>query len=235
MIELELAGLRVRLHNRYENVERLCRDYIVPPGGIVDLEVEASEWELDEERALAPELPATRGYTESVVLYEKLSCLLPPFDAFVMHSSVLAVDGRAFCFAAEPGVGKSTHTRYWRELLGERVTVINGDKPIYRFLDGELMAYGTPWCGKEGWNANTSAPLRGLCLLERAEESFIERVDGFACLERLMKQFYLPGGRIDTLRMAELIDRMLETVPVWRLQVKNDISAAELASKALLA
>ena len=235
MFDVELAGLRVRIHNHYDTVESLCRDYRVATEGRPDIEVEASERELDEERAKIPEHFMNRGYTEEVVLYEKLSCELPRYDAFVMHSSVVAVDGCAFCFAAEPGTGKSTHTRYWKELLGDRVTVINGDKPIYRFLDGELMAYGTPWCGKEGWNANTSAPLRGLCLLERAEECFIERVDGFACLERLMKQFYLPGGRIDTLRMAELIDRMLETVPVWRLQVKNDISAAELASKALLA
>lgn len=235
MMDLELAGLRVRLHNRYKYAESLCRAYTVPGDRPPDIVVEASEEELDAEKAKAPELLGNRGYTEAVVLYEKLSCRLPAFDAFVMHSSVLAVDGRAFCFAAEPGVGKSTHIRYWQKLLGKRVTVINGDKPIYRFVNGELLAFGTPWCGKEGWNTRTSAPLCGLCLLERAEENRIERVDGFACLDRLMKQFYLPGGEVDTLRVVELIDRMLETVPVYRLRVRNDVSAAEAASKTLLA
>lgn len=234
MIDLKLAGLRVRLHNHYDAVETLCRDYRITTEGRPDIEVEASERELDEERALAPELPVARGYTEEVVLYEKLSCELPRYDAFVMHSSVVAVDGCAFCFAAEPGTGKSTHTRYWKELLGDRVTVINGDKPIYRFRDGELHAFGTPWCGKEGWNTNTSAPLKGLCLLERADENRIEQVDAFPWLDKLMKQFYLPGGRVDTLRVVELIDHMLELVPVYRLAVRNELSAAETAARVLL-
>ena len=51
------------------------------------------------------------------------------FDAFVMHSSIVEADGKAYCFAAESGIGKSTHTRYWKEALGDRATVINGGLP----------------------------------------------------------------------------------------------------------
>ena len=40
----------------------------------------------------------------------------------------------------------------------------------------EVIACGTPWCGKEGWNTNIMVPLRAVFLLERAEEDSIEEI-----------------------------------------------------------
>ncbi len=171
-----------------------------------------------------------RGNAEIVVVYEKISNVLPTFDAFVMHSSVVEVNGSAYCFAAESGTGKSTHTWYWKEALGDQVTVINGDKPIYRFDGDQLMAYGTPWCGKEHWQTNTAAPLKALCLLERGDENSIYPVSANEVLSELIQHFYLPGdGQVDMVKLMELVDRMMKAVPVYRLRCRNDISAAKEA------
>ena len=171
-----------------------------------------------------------RGDAENIVIYEQISNALPAFDAFVMHSSVVEVDGGAYCFAADSGTGKSTHTRYWKETLGDRMTVINGDKPIYRFEDDKLMAYGTPWSGKEHWQTKTSAPLMALCLLERGSENAIYPVDAFEFMGELIHHFHLPGsGQVDMVKMMELVDRMVNTVPIYRLRCRNDISAAKEA------
>lgn len=235
MFNIGVAGLNVCIRNRFDDAESLCRDYIVSPDRTPDITVEVTEEELRREMDKNPELFFGDGYGEVICIYEKLSCALPAFDAFVMHSSVLSVDGNAYCFAAQSGVGKSTHTRFWKELLGDRVTVINGDKPIYRFMDGKLMAFGTPWCGKENWQTNTCAPLKALCLLERGEENTIRPVDGFELLGELTRHFHLPGdGQVDMLKLMELIDRTLETVPVYRLTCRKDISAAKTASETLL-
>ena len=144
MFQIEVAGLVVRIENRFGDVRTLCRDYLTTEDRPPDITVSVSEEELRTEIAKAPELFFGDGYGESVVAYEKISNALPAFDAFVMHSSVVAVDGQAYAFAAESGIGKSTHTRYWKQVLGDRVTVINGDKPIYRLVHGKLLAYGTP-------------------------------------------------------------------------------------------
>ena len=40
---------------------------------------------------------------------------------------------------------------------GDRVTVINDDKPIIRKIDGEFYVYGTPWQGKESIGKNIPA------------------------------------------------------------------------------
>ncbi len=186
-------------------------------------------------------------------MYEKISNALPAFDAFVMHGSVVEVDGGAYAFSAESGTGKTTHTRYWKEVLKNRVSVINGDKPILRAKNpgrkyevgsrrceacnggnpsDVLLAYGTPWCGKEGWNTNTCAPLKALCLLERGEKNEIFPIDAFEHLGELMGHFHLPGnGQVDMLKLMQLIDRMVNIVPVYRLRCTNDISAAETAIK----
>ena len=231
MFQIEAAGLVVCIDNRFSYVQDMCREYITTPDRPADITVSVSEEELRREIEKAPELFFGDGYGEAVIAYEKISNALPAYDAFVMHSSAVAVDGRAYAFSAEKGTGKSTHTRYWKEVLGDRVTVINGDKPIYRFRDGRLMACGTPWCGKENWQKNMAAPLEALCLLERGEENAVFPINAFDVLSELMRQFHLPGGnQVDMPKLIELIDRMISMVPLYRLRCRNDRSAAETAA-----
>ena len=230
MFQIEVAGLVIRIENRFDYVQNLCTEYKTSPERPPDITISVSEEELSREIKKAPEYFFSDGYGEGIVVYEKISNALPTFDAFVMHSSVVAVDGWAYGFAAESGTGKSTHTLYWKEVLGNRVTIINGDKPIYRFTDNKLIACGTPWCGKENWQTNTSAPLKALCLLEQGQHNEIFPADPFELLNEITHHFYLPGaGQVDMPKLIELIDRMISAVPVYRLRCRNDVSAAEMA------
>ena len=231
MFQIEVACLVICIDNRYDYVQDLCAEYETSPNRPADIFISVSEEELCREMEKAPERFWSRGYGEGIVIYEKISNALPEYDAFVMHSSVIAVDGWAYGFAAESGKGKSTHTRYWKEVLGDRVTIINGDKPVYRFSDDRLMAYGTPWCGKENWQTNTAAPLKALCLLEQGKDNKIFPVDPFELLNEITHHFYLPGGgQVDMPKLIELIDRMLSAVPVYRLRCCEHVSAAETAA-----
>lgn len=230
MFQIEVAGLVIRIKNRFKYVQDLCTEYKTSPDRPADIIISVSEEKLHQEMRKTPQYSFDDGYGEGIVVYEKISNALPAYDAFVMHSSVIAVDGWAYAFAAESGIGKSTHTRYWKEMLGDRVTVINGDKPIYRFAGNKLIAYGTPWCGKENWQTNTAAPLKALCLLEQGEDNDIFPVEPFILLKEISHHFYLPGsGQVDMPKLIDLIDRMVSTVPFYRLRCRNHISAAEMA------
>ena len=99
------------------------------------------------------------------------------FDGMLLHASAVAVDGRAYLFSGPSGMGKSTHTRLWQELLGEDAKVFNDDKPALRCLDGVWYAYGTPWCGKDGINLNLKVPLAGICFLKRGEQNAIRTLN----------------------------------------------------------
>ena len=248
IIFIKLADLIIEIRYHYRYVVDLCHDYIIwdemrkeyfeeslPETLKSDIFIEISDEELDQEIDREKNFLAgrERGYVEAICIYEKLSLELFRFDAFIMHSAVIEIDGKAFCFAAKSGIGKTTHTRYWKQKYPQ-TRVINGDKPIYRIVDGVVRAYGTPWCGKEGWNENISAPLRGLCLLEQGQENSIELINGFQHLNRIMNQFYLPSGKGNRIKLMEILDILMEKVPIYRLTVRQETEAAAVAHEVLI-
>ena len=80
------------------------------------------------------------------------------------------MDGEAYIFTAVSGTGKSTHAMLWREVFGERVRMINDDKPLIRITpEGKAVVYGTPWDGKHHLSKNSAFPLKAICWLTRAK------------------------------------------------------------------
>ena len=64
--------------------------------------------------------------------------------------------------------------------------------------------------------------------IEKAPECFFG--DGYAEGVVLYEKIHRPGGgQVDMVQLIELVDRMVTTVPVYRLRCRNDISAAETA------
>lgn len=229
MFTIKIAGLNISIDNKYPGVERLCRDYIVDvPQSECDMSVAVSEDDVSREVTTASE-PVSRSYAESLCIYRAICSRLPEFEAFLLHAAVVEVDGVAYAFTAKSGTGKTTHITLWKKLLGDRVKIINGDKPIIRFHDGTPYAYGTPWCGKEGYNVNTRAPLSALCFVERAEENRIAPFGGQQMLGRLMGQILIPRSADEIIRLTSLLDRLVRTVPCYLLGCNMDIEAARVA------
>ena len=170
MFFLRLADLVVSVDNRYDLVERACAEYTVEKSDNVDINVIITDADIEKE-------PQPEGYIapprvlEGTAVYRKIAERLPEFDAFVMHGSVIAVDGKAYIFTAKSGVGKTTHTRLWLEKFGDRAHVLNGDKPIIRFIDGKPYACGTPWRGKENYGVNEMLELCGIVFFGRGLEN----------------------------------------------------------------
>ena len=150
-----------------------------------------------------------------------------------MHAAVIEADGLAYAFTARSGTGKSTHIGLWKKYLGNKVQVVNGDKPIIRLLDGVFYAYGTPWCGKEGWNRNVRSPMNGLCFLERAEKNSIDKIPLADAATLIMKQILIPKEAMSAIKTFELVDKMICEVNCWRLGCNISIEAAEIAYKAM--
>lgn len=152
------------------------------------------------------------------------------YDGILLHASAVAVDGKAYLFSADSGVGKSTHTGLWRQVLGdEKVRILNDDKPALRLEDGVWYAYGTPWSGKYGMNLNVRYPLGGICFLEQGSENQIELYGEDDLIFRFMKQTLCPKGAEIRLKILEQADRLLTTVPVWKLTCNMDREAAVLS------
>ncbi len=146
---------------------------------------------------------------EGVALCRKFSDRLTErFGGVLFHSAAVCVGRRAFLFAAPSGVGKTTHLRLLRARYGDRVRVINGDKPILRAVDDRMMVYGSPWQGKENDGENISALLAAVFILCRAQENDCRRISCYEALPFLVRQAAMPDSRNGKRGAMEFLDKM---------------------------
>ena len=216
MVRARLAGIPVQMNNRFPELEKLCRDYVTDEDPLITLSV--TQAEIEEERAKQADI-FTDGYLETICLYRKLALEMLNHNVFLMHASVIEVDGEGYAFLAHSGTGKTTQTRLWLEHFGPRARVINGDKPLIRVMpDGTFVAYGTPWCGKEGMGCNASVPLKALFLLERSTVPTCEPADQEYSIDRLFHQLLMPEKPEQVMLLLDMVDKLVETVPCYRLR-----------------
>lgn len=227
-----IADFLIDFKNRYGFTARQCAEYECEKDAPVDFEVVATDADIQQERFHAErEYPV--GYLENICLYRNLALQLPQKDAFLMHGSVISVKDKGIAFLARSGTGKTTHTLLWKQRFGEEMKIINGDKPIIRFLEGVPYAYGTPWAGKEGFQMNAKAPLTDICFIERAKENKIVRISPEKALKPLMNQILVPSDPMSAVKMLDLLDKLLKTTRLWVIYCDPTIEAAEVASKAI--
>ena len=163
---------------------------------------------------------------------------LPKHGSFIAHAAVIEYDGRAYAFMAPSGTGKSTHIKLWMDTLGPEATVINGDKPILRLDktpvgEPQVIACGSPWAGKEGWQTNTSAPLAGLCFLMRGSADKCHRITPAEAFDSAVRQIYMPSDPVSAVKTLEFVDVLLQTVPLYRLSCTMNKTAVKASFEAM--
>ncbi len=177
------------------------------------------------------------AYLQYIAFHRKIAEWLPLNGAFVLHSACFDVEGEGVAFAAHSGTGKTTHMNRWREYLGDKMVIVNGDKPIVRFFEKEPntpYAYGTPWNGKEKLGCNMRTELKHICFIERADSNYVEAVDKNAVVERIFNQVYMPQANpVGVAKTMELIDRLLSNCKLWIIHCNMDENAGEIAYKAI--
>ena len=207
----------------------MCRDYITVCE-TPDFTVSASKAEImaeDEGGSLSA------GYLESLAIYRKIAEKIPEYSGFLMHGVAAQAGCHGVAFLAKSGVGKSTHASYWQELLGDRFCIINGDKPLIRYVDGKPYAYGTPWAGKENIQLNTRAPLDKICFIERGEQNECTQLGKNKILSRLQPQIYFPKDTAKVLKIFDILDCVVENCDFYLIKCRNDLSAAKSAYEGL--
>lgn len=230
MLKIGIAGLVIGIDNRYEHIERLVAGYVA--GGEPDFTVSATEAEIEEEM-VSSNLGNPRAYYESIVVYRKIAEHLSDYDAFVFHGAVLSEGNNAYAFTARSGVGKTTHIRLWCSAFGEKISILNGDKPIIRIINGTVYACGTPWRGKENFGECDMKPLRTVTFLERGEENLTEELSVKDATLRFLSQIYMPSSAAALSKTLSIAGRVLSAVGRIRLLCNMDPSAAAVSHAAV--
>lgn len=228
----KIADFIFDIVSKYQKFEVGFKDYL-EENEKIDAVISCSEDEIDHEMV---EEFHTRAYLEDVAVHRQLAEWLPLHNAFVLHSATFDVEGEGVAFAAHSGTGKSTHMNLWQQFLGEKMVVVNGDKPIVRFFEDEPeqpYAYGTPWMGKERLGCNMRTPLKHICFIERSVTNYVEKLDKKEAIDRIFNQVYMPKNPMAVMNTMQLIDRLLSCCNLWIIHCNMEPEAAEVAYKTI--
>ncbi len=229
-----LADFIVDIQNEYNFLEKQCAAYGYNGDAPADFTIRVTDEDIRRERFCCEEGHHSNGYLESICAYRKLCMALPLYDAMLLHGSVISCNGRGIGFLARSGVGKTTHTMLWKQVYGDQVQIINGDKPIIRFWDGVPYAYGTPWAGKEGMQRNERVPLTDICLIQRSPENSVTKVDPMDCFHSIMQQVLHPADPAAAGKTLELLDRLFSVCNFWVIKCNISEEAAMIAHNTIL-
>ena len=227
---IEVAGCRVAVSALYENTRNFCSDYLCD--GTPDFSVELTEEDLAEERKRSEEVH-TDLYLETIALQRKLTEVLFSRNILLFHGSAVAVDGACYIFTAKSGTGKSTHTRFWREVFGERAVMVNDDKPFLSISKEGITVCGTPWNGKHHLGTNIQVPLKAICILERGEKNRIEAITAKEALPILLQQSHRPGNPRWMGKYLDLLDGLANGTAFYWLQCNMSPEAALVAYRTM--
>ena len=237
---MEIAGLVVCVQPLFQSTREYCRPYLTDKEPVFFLRVTPED--LVHEQMLLEKEAVEEGlkirkfkepFLERSTIQRKVADQLLSHNVLMMHGSTVAVDGNAYLFTASCGTGKSTHTRLWRELFGERAIMVNDDKPFLRISSSGVMAYGSPWSGKHGLATNICVPLKGICVLHRGKENVIHPVEQETVMDFLRHQAHAPTDDALKEKMISLVDALAERVPLWEMHCNKDLEAARTSYGAM--
>lgn len=241
-----IAGLDWEIEARYPLMRTMCEDYLIPSSGARPVSpcIAPKDDDIAFERAKSENGDAySDTYLETLAVLRSMAEQAPRFGRVLFHGVALEFCGMAYLLCAPSGTGKSTHAKLWRSHLGKDVRILNGDKPFVGSPAGvqecdastSIVAYGSPWMGKEGWGANASAPLGGICMLGRAngDRPCAAHVDPARVLPLLSTSVYMPQNPVARIGVAQAIDAISRTVPVFEARVAIDEYSVQVVRDAL--
>lgn len=228
--QIALADKTIEIHSLYEKVYDYCKKYVITKqeqlaSDIIirvtnhDLECE-KQININDEQIEKSSALFSMDYLEVLFVLRKISLAMLSFNTFLMHGAVVSTKGIGYMFTAPSGVGKTTRTHLWIQNVPDSI-VVNGDKPLIKVTDDSVFAYGTPWCGKEGWNNKVSVPLKAIYLIERAdkdEDNKIVKISFADAFYTLLMQTYRPNDRNAMNKTLQLLKAMDGKVRFYRFR-----------------
>ena len=227
MFNVKIADVVITIDNKEDLTCRFYEEYKVTDTEQASFSVSVNEDEIKKELE-SPDC-YSRGYAECLGVFRKICLNLINYNAFVMHSAVVSIDNEAYAFAAASGTGKTTHVRLWLKEFNDKCSVVNGDKPIMRFIDDVLYACGNPWKGKENLGENIMVPLKAVCFIERSPDNHIRKLNESEVIGRIFNQLLMPDDEQKLDKFMNLIDKMLSNISFYLLQCNMESEAAHIS------
>ena len=237
---LEIAGAVAAVTSLFESTPHHFSAYLTEK--CADFSITVTEDDLRFEQFDADEEAREEGFRlrkfpdpflERAAIQRKFAEFLLERDTVLLHGSAVAVNGQGYLFSAKSGTGKSTHVRFWQQLLGQEALIINDDKPFFRITPTEILVCGSPWNGKHGLDTNITVPLKGICFLRRGSENRIWKPDVQDARTLLRANGCPPLDPVKQARYFSLLDTLAARTALWSMECTKDPLAARIAYEAM--
>lgn len=218
---------------KYSYTQKMFEKYEYLGNEAPKVDIFVNDSELQAELSLMPNEPPF--YVENLAILRKImKILIFDYNAMLFHGSSVMVNGKAYVFTAPSGTGKSTHTAILKEYLGEKLTYINDDKPILKVEEGTVFVYGSPWNGKHCLGDNLKAPLDAVCLIVRAKENKVERVDATGFLKVLFEQSMGFDDEETAGKVLGVLSAIMKNSKFYKVYCNKDLSAGKCSYEGIM-
>ena len=227
-MKVKVADIITELNPKYEETIKLSEPFIYHGRRDSDLQLNVSDKYLNNLMSRAAE-NISIGEMENFAFSCEFNRKAINYDTMLVHSSAIIYDGGAYLFSADSGVGKSTHTKLWLKAFGDKVHIMNDDKPVVRLYNDYAVVYGTPFDGGSGIALNENYPLKSIIFIERGVQNSV-RVP--TSREIIQKLYFQTAHMVDAQtaeKMLRNFEKLLSLTKFYVLTCNMDISAAFVA------
>ncbi len=222
---IELAGLPVALYPENPETAAFFASFALPGGEAV---CEARVTESDRARYGPSVADVPEPCAEYGLLAAGVSRCLLQHSRVLCHGVALWIGDKAWLITAPSGTGKTTQYRLLKQLYGEQIRLICGDKPVLEQRGELVFAHPSPWPGKERFPGEGGGALCGVVLLEQAGYNAIRRLDVREAVFPLFREFLYAADTEENARTVGQIAAALLRLPVWKLENRGDEASARL-------
>lgn len=228
-----IADLVVEYDLKYDRLKRLTFPFIYNGDLPTDIRLKFTEESIiNLHSKMSPE--RTFGDAEELGVSSEFNRAVLKFNTLFVHSSALVCNGKAYLFSADSGVGKSTHTRLWLKAFGDKVHIMNDDKPVVRIYDDRIIAYSTPFDGGSGIALNEAYPLGAIIFIERGKDNSIRVPNSAEIISNLFFSTAHRLGKEKVELMLNNFEKLIERTKFYILTCNMDISAAHFAYNSII-
>lgn len=169
---------------------------------------------------------------DKILQFLPMRQVLACYESFLLHSSRIAVGGKAILFTAPSQTGKTTQAKLWERYVHARI--IGNDRTLIRKNKAGFATYGYPVDGSSPVCSSECCPLGAIAVLRQSADNEVCRLSASQALRFLMEQTAVDvWNREECMAIQMLWLDLLEKYPVYLLDCRPDKEAVACLKKQL--
>lgn len=208
-----MFDLNIGIEEKYRETLYYLRDYTTDDNAVCDIKIKISDDEINKE--MLADNSRDKSYYEMICIFRHITEEIADFNGMFLHCAVVEKENRGYIFTGHSGAGKTTHALLWKKHLGGRI--INGDKPVLRFFDDGIYAYGSPWNGSEGLSENERVKLFAGCFIKQSKNNSVSMLNNAEVFRKLLNQTVIPQNPKRKIKHFDMLDRLIKDISFYEL------------------